>query len=214
MALDKMRSSIIKDAETKAAGIESEASKNAAQIIADAKSEAAAIGRKADEEAKAEMNRVEMEKRSDLENIATALMNTAEAEAVASAMDKVLPRLSEILSKQNLDKMLKSAIKEMEKTTKDIVITVDKKTAASLKGYEVRQGNGDGFVIESKDGRIRLDATPSKIAEENAELARAEISAFMFGKKHGGGAAKAVVNTRGKTAKPGRKPSKKSRSKR
>lgn len=185
MTLDKIRGSIIKDAEKRADEMESEASENAKKIIEEAKREAAAIGKKADEEAEAEMKRVEMEKRSDLDNMTAALMNSAEAEAVSNAMDRVMPRLSKVLSRQNLDKMLKSAIKEMEKTTKDIVVTVNKKAAQSIKGYEVRQMDGEGFVIESKDGKIRLDATPSKIVEENSDLIRAEISAFMFGKKRG-----------------------------
>ena len=198
MTLDKIRGSIIKDAEKKAEEMESEASESARKIIEEAKKEAAAIGQKADEEAKAEMKRVEMEKKSDLDNMTTALMNAAEAEAVSNAMEKVMPKLSKMLSEQNLDKMLKSAIKEMEKTTGEIIITVNKKAAASLKGYEVRHMDGEGFVIESKDGRIRLDATPSKIAEENSDLIRAEISAFMFGKKHGEDKKEAKTATPGK----------------
>ncbi len=185
MTLDKIRGSIIKDAEKKAAEIESEASENAKKMTEEARKEAAAMEKKADEEAKVEMNRVEMEKKSDLDNMTTALMNAAEAGAVSSAMEKVMPKLSRMLSEQNLDKMLKSAIKEMEKTTDEIIVTVNKKAAASLKGYEVKHMDGEGFVIESKDGRIRLDATPAKIVEENSDLIRAEISAFMFGNKHG-----------------------------
>lgn len=185
MTLDKIRGSIIKDAEKKAAEMESEASENARRIIEEAKKEASVIEKKADEEAKAEVKRVEMEKKSDLDNMTTALMNAAEDEAVSNAMEKVMPRISKMLSEQNLDRMLKSAIKEMEKTTDEIIVTVNKKAAASLKGYEVRHMDGEGFVIESKDGRIRLDATPSKIVEENSDLIRAEIAAFMFGKKHG-----------------------------
>ena len=213
MTLDKIRSSIIKDAEKRAAEIESEASENAKKIIEDAKKEASAIEKKAEEEAKAEMKRVEMEKRSDLDNMTTALMNAAEAEAVSNAMEKVMPRLSKMLSDQNLDKMLKSAIKEMEKTTDEIIVTVNKKAAASLKGYEVRHMDGEGFVIESKDGRIRLDATPAKIVEENSDLIRAEISAFMFGKKHDVSrtGTKNAPERKHKAAKP---PKRKSRGKR
>ncbi|MCL5786665.1 MAG: V-type ATP synthase subunit E [Candidatus Marsarchaeota archaeon] len=207
MTLDKIRSSIIKDAEKRAAEIESEASENAKKIIEDAKKEASAIEKKAEEEAKAEMKRVEMEKKSDLDNATTALMNAAEAEAVSNAMEKVMPKLSRMLSDQNLDRMLKSAIKEMEKTTDEIIVTVNKRAAASLKGYAVKHMDGEGFIIESKDGRIRLDATPAKIVEENSELIRAEISAFMFGKKHDSGrtAPKNASDRKHKAAKPSKR---------
>jgi vacuolar-type H+-ATPase subunit E/Vma4 len=184
MTLDKMRSSIIKDAEGKAAEMEREASEKASVIMADARSEASAILKKAEEEAKAEVKRVEMEKNSDLENMVTAMMNEAEADAVSKAMNRVVSKLSEVISKQNLDKMLKAAIGEMKKTTDEMVITVNRKGASSLKGYEVKHMEGEGFIIESKDGRVRLDATPSKIAEENAALVRAEIAAQMFGSRH------------------------------
>jgi hypothetical protein len=102
MTLDKIRSSIIKDAEKRAAEIESEASENAKKIIEDAKKEASAIEKKAEEEAKAEMKRVEMEKKSDLDNMTTALMNAAEDEAVSNAMEKVMPKLSKMLSDRTL----------------------------------------------------------------------------------------------------------------
>ena len=213
MTLEKIRGSIIKDAEKKAAEMESEASENAKRIIDEAKKEAADIARKANEEATAETKRVEMEKRSDLDNMTTALMNSAEAEAVSDAMEKIMPKLSKELSNQNLDRMLKSAIKEMEKTTNDIVVTINKKAATSLKGYEVKHMDGEGFIIESKDGRIRLDATPAKIVEENSDLIRAEISAFMFGKKHDSSIAapKNASDRKRKAAKPSKRKARRKR---
>ena len=196
MTLDKMRNSIIKDAEKKAEEISGEASKESSEITDSAKREAAAISKRVAEEIKAEIERVNMEKRSDMENVVSSMKGAAEAEAVSNAVERVISRLAKVIGSMPGDKALKMAVSEMQKVAgDDIIIHANKRDASSLKGrYTIDYSRSAGFVIESKDGRIRLDATPEGIAEANRELAKTEVSISMFGSR---GTHKAAAGTEG-----------------
>lgn len=185
MSLTAIREKILAEADSKAAEIRQAADEEARKILSDAKAKAKEIEQNASKEAESESKTLEMETSAGLEMERSALILEAKAVVVDKAYQKVRKELRGIIEKEYLMQMLKSGAKQFSAATDGaFVVKTSKKYAKMVEGLKLRPKyeDIDGFVLESIDGKMRLNLDPDSMIERKVDEIRANITEALFGK--------------------------------
>ncbi len=193
MGLNDLKKEMRRKAEREAARLISEQKEKDDALLADARKE----GRRVVEEAKKEVGlMVENEKN---EQIAAArlqakkIINDAKEDVVERALGQAFEELKKLRNEREYRALLASLIKEgTHEIGKDAVVYVKKNDAKLARGLGLGVKLVDkhidcagGALIESRDGRVRMDNTFEARFEEMKESLRKEVFTRIFGKKPG-----------------------------
>lgn len=179
-----------KDGERKANALIEEGEADAQRTLVEAKQQAKAIVEKAGLEATAQA--LEESSRVSAERLkAGMIVAQAREQAISKTMEQLLENLSSSSSPRNAsksgyEKLFGKLAKEGLKQIEGGVIRCRKQDAALSRKFG-RLGEpincSGGLVIESADGRIRLDATFEGLLEENKDELGKKAFELLFEKK-------------------------------
>ena len=184
MSLEEIRKSIDKEATARSGSIEREGAAEAAAILKAARASAAEILRIAKSEAEKEAARVRHEQLSGVQMEVSSLVIAAKEQVLEHHMDGLTRNIATQLGGRSLNKIIAGAAKQFLKFSSNgkMVIRTGKKNSALVKklGYEPVHGAEGELLVESRDGTISIDASPSGLAKMHSAEARALLAARLW----------------------------------
>ncbi len=184
MALGDMKERILREAESKARGIENEGKQEEARILGDAKARASAILEAAKAEAKRRTDLIVTEHNAEVEIERHNALLMAKEEAIASNRDKIVEAISTGLD-ESYAKVVSGAVVQMNATAgigdEEILIRADKKGMSLLKGtkYPVEETER-GVWVQTRDGSVGIDISPDAMLNLNLKKIDGLISSALF----------------------------------
>lgn len=184
MSLEEIRKSIEREAKGRADSIHEEGASEAAAILKEAKASAADILKAAKAEAEKETERIKMERTSGAQMEANSMLVAAKEEVLERHVHSITKRVAAELSGKRLDRVVSGAARQFTRfgSKADMVVRTGKRSAAVVKklGYQMVSGSEGELSVESKDGTISIDASPSALAERRAPEARALLASRLW----------------------------------
>ena len=189
MALDKLVSSLVSDAKKEAEEVVNSAEWHVGKMVSEEKAKRAILVKAAAEEAEVMIEAQRKEKIAWARLEAKRLISEAKEDAIKGCLESFFEEMKSARdSKQYqmfLNKVVSSALKELG---------ASKATVHLLKGDKkyFKNGNGKvtvvedistagGALVETEDGRIRVDMTLESLFESRKDDLRKEIYAILFG---------------------------------
>ena len=185
MPLDSIKKRILAEVEAEVEKIKREASAESHRILTEAETRAKQIEREAQDGASAESNRLIKENDAGLEIQTNAILLEAKGVAIERAMEAVTAEATTLLDSKYLGPMLKSGISQYTaSTSEELVVTTAKKNAKVVESFNLtaKFSDVDGFVISSKDNKMKLVISSQSLLENNSDETRKIISDMLFGK--------------------------------
>ena len=185
MPLDSIKKRILAEAEAEVEKIKREASAEAHRILTEAETRAKQIEREAQDGAQAESNRLVKENDAGLEIQTNAIILEAKGSAIERAMESVTAEATALLDSKYLGPMLKSGISQFnDSTSEELVVTTAKKNSKVIESLHLtpKYADVEGFVISSKDNKMKLVISSQSLLESNSDETRKIISDMLFGK--------------------------------
>lgn len=185
MPLDNIKKRILAEAETQAEAVKKEADAEVHRIKAESEVRAKQIELEAQNEASSESRRLIKENDAGLEIEANAILLEAKGSAIERATQLVVNETESILEDKYLADMLKSGISQFKASSGEEPIVMTSRENAKLVqslGIQARQAEIGGFVIESKDGKMRLEVSADSLISSNMDGIRGIVSEMLFGR--------------------------------
>ncbi|MDE1871154.1 MAG: hypothetical protein KGI06_02850 [Candidatus Micrarchaeota archaeon] len=184
MALDKLQKEIEEQAKSEAGRIADEGDAECAHIIEKAESDAKSLSDGIMDNARGESEQRRKDTSISLDIEIGSILTGAREERISRELKRFLPVLEARMRKSE-GNLIKSALKRFSDVVPPELCTakVDRRNEEIVKPYgmDVDHESIDGIIIESKDKRIRVDATISGTIGSNAETIRRVLSKGMFG---------------------------------
>jgi len=187
MGIEKLTSSLLKDAQDEAAEIVKVAEGHVRQMKADERAKLVSL----EKQAEAEVEKVLKEQRN--ERLAWArleakrLVSEAREDAINNAIDAIFSSLNELRKskeyKDFVSKNVSAAVKELGGKITVHVVKADKNLLPKLpKGCKVAADLDalGGAILETQDGKMRIDLTLETLMELKRDELRKRISAELF----------------------------------
>lgn len=188
MGIEKLTSTLLKDAQDEAAGIIETAEGHVKKMKADERAKSASL----EKEAEAEVEKILKEERN--ERLAWARLEAkrvvaeAREDAIGNAIEDIFSSLKEIRSSKEykafVSKKVSEAVNELGGKLTIHVVKADKNLLPKLPKGCVVVADLDalgGAVIETEDGKMRVDLTLETVIELRRDELRKKISAELFG---------------------------------
>ncbi len=188
MGIEKLTSTLLKDAQDEAAGIIETAEGHVKKMKADERAKSASL----EKEAEAEVEKILKEERN--ERLAWARLEAkrvvaeAREDAIGNAIEDIFSSLKEIRSSKEykafVSKKVSEAVNELGGKLTIHVVKADKNLLPKLPKGCVVVADLDalgGAVIETEDGKMRVDLTLETVIELRRDDLRKKISAELFG---------------------------------
>lgn len=188
--LQAVKAELRKDAEKKAAQALEEGDAQAQAVLEEARAQARQIVSRAEEEA--QQQALEESSRVSSARLAAArLVSEAREKAIGHALDSLLDELSSSASPRNssksgyeklFQKLAKQGLKEVEG---GVIRCRRQDLALARKAGRLGEPISckGGLVVESADGRVRLDASFEGLLEERRDELGRKAFALLFGKE-------------------------------
>jgi V/A-type H+/Na+-transporting ATPase subunit E len=184
MALDKLRREIEEQARAEAEAIASDASSERNRIIGKAKADAEALKKRIMDEARNEAEQRKKDTLTSLDTEISEIITSAKEASIGRELRRFVPVLERRMRTKQ-ERLIRAALKRFSEVVppEKCVARTDKRNSMLLKnsGIDAKYEKIDGIVIESKDGRIRMDATVGGTIGSNSEAVRRVLSRGMFG---------------------------------
>ncbi|MBN2478027.1 V-type ATP synthase subunit E [Candidatus Micrarchaeota archaeon] len=187
MSMDRVIDSLLAEAKAEARMVLQEAEKSAKEEIEKAKKENQKKLKSSEEDAE---KRLENQRR---ERIAWArlekkrILAEAKEDAISGVMDELYGMLSSFRKSKEYPKFMKRKLSEAldELETSNVVVHVAKGDKKYINGKKLSVAEdldaAGGLVVESKDGKVRVDSTLESLFEYSKPELRKEIYSKMFG---------------------------------
>lgn len=187
MPLEELVKEIQGEAQKNVASIESQAEHDADTILSEAHEKAKELMKKEKDGIAANTERIMKQNRSSLEVEKRKLSMEAKEEAVERELKQVKKEVAKELQRNYMKKLLDTALKEFaDRVPKGETTVVTSRANAKFidrSGYKVEyESSVDGFMLQSRDKQITLNAEIGRIVEAHKELIRNLLSKRLFEK--------------------------------
>jgi vacuolar-type H+-ATPase subunit E/Vma4 len=188
MGIEKLTSSLLKDAETEAANIIKAAEGHIKKMKEDERAKIASLKKEAETDVEKILREQRNERLAWARLEAKRIISEAKEDAINSAIDDIFSSLRELKKSKEygsfMSKEVSSALKELGEKATVHVVKSDRKLLPKLpKGCKVLTDLDalGGAVIESKDGKMKVDLTLETLFELRRDELRKMISGELFG---------------------------------
>ncbi|MCX8197960.1 MAG: V-type ATP synthase subunit E family protein [Candidatus Micrarchaeota archaeon] len=186
MGFEDLASELHKSAEAEARKIVHSAEKNAEKIEAEAKEKAELAVKAAKREAIEYSKQESSERLTSAKLSAKKIIDEAKEEAVDAALKQVWEQFkSESLKKSNypqiLDRLIREGLEELG--AKDAIVHVRDEDRALVSGFRLAKlppGYSGGAILESADGKVRVNKTLEEVFSQKKPQLRKEIFDRLF----------------------------------
>ncbi|MFH1722815.1 MAG: V-type ATP synthase subunit E family protein [Candidatus Altiarchaeota archaeon] len=187
MGLNELEEELTANAEKEISAIKNASEHQESSILSDARNKAKEIKAEALSEGKA---RAESERRGALASArleAKRILNQAREEAVNENLNEIREVLSQIRDDNRYPKILQNLVDEgLKELGDDSTVYVNKGDEKLVKAKKISEKEIEsvgGVIIESSDGRIRVDSTIDSLFHQKTEYLRRQIFSELFGKE-------------------------------
>lgn len=188
MGIEKITSSLLKDAEEEAAGIVKAAESHVRKMKEDERAKITGLKKKAENEVEKILEEQRNERLAWARLEAKRLVSEAREDAINNAIEELYDSLKELKKskeyKSFMSKEVAAAMKEFSGKAVVHVAKSDKKLLPKMpKGCKVVTDLDalGGAVIESQDGKMKVDLTMETLFELKRDMLRKMISEELFG---------------------------------
>ncbi len=179
MSFDEIIKKIRQETEKEIQALENQASQQIQEIRERTKEEAERRAKEIVEKAKEEAQEAKRQNAYAEEMERQEILNAAFEEAVARETKKAMKIVKEEIEKE-MGRVIKEAILQFAKQIpkEDMIAKAPNKYAEIIKkeGVETQKAEGEGIELLSKDGKVRMEISPEKIAEKFNDIATSEVA--------------------------------------
>jgi len=188
MGIEKLTSSLLKDAQDEAAEIVKAAEGHVKQMKADERAKLTTLEKQAEEEIEKILKEQRNERLAWARLEAKRVISEAREDAINNAIDAIFSSLKELRKSKEykafVSKNVSAAVKELGGKLTVHVVKADKNLLPKLpKGCKAVADLDalGGAIIETQDGKMRIDLTLETVMELKRDELRKKISAELFG---------------------------------
>ncbi|MBD3210403.1 hypothetical protein GF318_03405 [Candidatus Micrarchaeota archaeon] len=189
MEIEKLKGSLLSEAEAEAEKIVGTAQADAKAMLSTERAKLSALREKAEEEVEKTLEEQRNERIAWARLEAKRVLAEAREDTIAGVIDQFFQELKNVRKSADYKKLLKesvpSAAKELGKGSVVHVVKGDKAKLPKITGAKVKEdlkGLG-GALVESPGGSIRIDLTLETLFESRRDELRKSISDKLFGGK-------------------------------
>jgi len=188
MGIEKLTSSLLKDAQNEAAEIIKAAEGHVKQMKADERGKLTTLEKQAETEVEKILKEQRNERLAWARLEAKRVVSEAREDAINNAIDAIFSSIGELRKSKEykafISKNVSAAVKELGAKLTVHVVKADKNLLPNLpKGCKVLADLDalGGAIIETQDGKMRVDLTLETLMELKRDELRKAISADLFG---------------------------------
>jgi V/A-type H+-transporting ATPase subunit E len=189
MGIEKLRGSLLSEANDEAARIINEAKNQAAHLLEEERKGQEEIGARAETEVEQMIAEERNERLAWARLEAKRIMAESEEDAIKGVMEELIEALSSMHGSAEYKEFMKSAIsKASEELGGNVVVRVtkgEKSLVPKGKGMKVEDDLDalGGAIVETADGRIRINLTLETLLDTRRDDLRKQIYQKLFGGK-------------------------------
>ncbi len=189
LALEEIKNSLEEDTRNEAAKYRKASSEEEQRILDHAEKSAGEIILASRKKAEAEAERIRREGIESFGIEGQGIVARAAEDAIMRESKRAKSEIEKEIGRKHMERLLENAVSSFlpVATKQELVITGSRKYEhyAKKKGYAFENGDMEGFVIRTRDKRVSLNATVSKIVENNSDMIKSVVSGEMFPDRKG-----------------------------